>query len=49
METEKRLRNLKIIASASNEVKMEMTIKSYIITLNNARENHCTVLVLVYL
>ena len=31
-------RNLKIIVSASNEVKMEIPIKSYIVTLNNAKK-----------
>lgn len=35
---EKLPRNLKIIASASNEVKMVMSVKSYIMPLNNAEK-----------
>lgn len=35
---EKLPRNLKIIASASNEMKMEMPVESYIMPLNNAEK-----------
>lgn len=38
IEPEKLLRNVKIIAPTSNEMKMEMPVKSYIMPLNNAEK-----------